>query len=146
MKTVLIATDGSAASREAVEFGVERAEEEKATVVFAHALSLLEVSPDGHTGVPHRPVRAEDDEALAEAVELATRKGVPCKTELLVGLPEDELVALADSVDADLIVVGSRQLGRVKRAMLGSVSQAVLEKTSRPVLLVRASREPAVTV
>lgn len=144
MKTVVIATDGSPESRQAVEVGVEVAAEEQATVVFAHVLSLLQAAPNGTKGVPHRPVRVEDDSALAEAVELATRKGVRCRPELLVGLPEDEIAALADAEDADLIVIGSRGLGPVKQLMLGSISRAVLDKATRPVLVVRGN-DPVTT-
>jgi nucleotide-binding universal stress UspA family protein len=138
MKTLVIATDGSTEAREAVAVGVDLAAEEHAKVIFVHVLSLLGVAPDGSKGMPHRPVRIEDDDALQEAVEVATGKGVPCKLELLVGLPEDEVVALADSVDADLIVMGSRGLRPAKQLALGSISRAVLDRAQRPVLVVRS--------
>ena len=61
------------------------------------------------------------------------------RTELLTGNPIDEIVAYADSIDADLIVVGSRGHGAVG-ARLGSVSQGVLHKARRPVLVFRRAR------
>ena len=58
---------------------------------------------------------------------------------MLRGDPVDEIVAYADTVDADLIVVGSRGHGAVASALLGSVSRGVLREARRPVLVVRAA-------
>jgi nucleotide-binding universal stress UspA family protein len=55
------------------------------------------------------------------------------------GDPAKSLVAVADSWKADLIVVGANEKTLVKRTLLGSVSQAVLERASCPVLIVRDS-------
>ena len=57
----------------------------------------------------------------------------------------DEIVTAADSMDADVIVIGSRGRGRMTSALLGSVSRGVLNESRRPVLIVRGihDREPA---
>jgi len=55
---------------------------------------------------------------------------------LLAGDPADEIVAYADSVDADVIVVGTRGHGPIAGALLGSVSQRVLRDARLPVLVV----------
>jgi nucleotide-binding universal stress UspA family protein len=78
--------------------------------------------------------------ALDEAAALAADAGVTVSTELLTGDPVDEIVAHADSMDADLIVVGSRGHGAVASVLLGSVSQGVLHEARRPVLVVRPRR------
>ena len=57
------------------------------------------------------------------------------ETELVEAPPADALVAAADRHAVDLIVVGSRGLGRL-RATLGSVSHDVLHRADRPVLVV----------
>ena len=69
-------------------------------------------------------------------------------TRLLRGDPADEIVAYADTVDADLIVVGSRGHGAVASALLGSVSRGILREARRPVLVVRgaAARRSRVAV
>ena len=48
------------------------------------------------------------------------------------------MLDVADRTDADVIVVGSRGLGAVKRAILGSVSTRVVGEARRPVLVVPA--------
>jgi nucleotide-binding universal stress UspA family protein len=58
--------------------------------------------------------------------------------------PADALLAVADTHDADLIVVGSRGLGAVHTAIFGSVSKALVTRSHRPVLVVKSPsrREP----
>jgi nucleotide-binding universal stress UspA family protein len=147
MKKILIATDGSESAHEALEFGLELAEEQGATPFIVHVAPAVEVLPYASFGVaaptiPHEPDE-EDRAPLKHAVEIAARKGLDAKTELLVGNPADEIVAFADTIDADLIVVGSRGYGAIASVMLGSVSRGVLHESRRPVLVVRGAHVAA---
>jgi nucleotide-binding universal stress UspA family protein len=54
-----------------------------------------------------------------------------------VGRPDAEIVGLADELGAGLIVLGSRGLGPLRRALMGSVSDSVVRHTHCPVLIVR---------
>ena len=117
MNKILIATDGSASARDSV----------PTTLSF------------GVTGaLPHEPCAA-DRQPLEEAVRLAEGKGVHARSALLVGNSVDEIVAYADSIDADVIVLGSRGHGAIASALLGSVSRDVLHETRRQVLVVRGT-------
>jgi nucleotide-binding universal stress UspA family protein len=49
----------------------------------------------------------------------------------------EEIVELAQSIDAGLIVMGSRGQGRLRRALVGSVSESVLRHAHCPVTIVR---------
>ncbi len=55
---------------------------------------------------------------------------------MLSGDPVDEIVAHAVSLDADLIVLGSRGRGAFASALLGSTSRGVIAEARRPVLVV----------
>ena len=57
---------------------------------------------------------------------------------LRVGRPDEQIVALAEEIGAGLIVMGSRGLGGIRRALMGSVSDAVFSHAHCPVLVVRA--------
>jgi nucleotide-binding universal stress UspA family protein len=141
MKKILIATDGSPPSIEALEFGLDLAAEEEAEALVVHVVPAIDSVPAGGFGMSHGAIVhevTEDDRApLDAAVEIAAQRGLAVTTELLRGSTVRELVAYADAEDVDLIVIGSRGHGALTTALLGSVSLGVLRHTARPVLIVR---------
>jgi nucleotide-binding universal stress UspA family protein len=54
-----------------------------------------------------------------------------------LGRPDAEIVGLAEELGAGLIVLGSRGLGTLRRALMGSVSDSVVRHAHCPVLVVR---------
>ena len=140
MKKILIATDGSPASEEAVEFGVELAGEQDAAVVFVHVVPLVDRIPMSSFGLvgamPHE-LSERDRDALEQAEAVAEQHDVRSTTKLLRGDAVDEIVAYADNLDVDLIVVGSRGHGALASALLGSISRGVLSESKRPVAVIR---------
>jgi nucleotide-binding universal stress UspA family protein len=142
LRRILIATDGSPASEDAVHVGIEYAVTGAAEeVVFVHVVPPIDgmfnaFGPGG--ALPHE--FDDDDRApLEEAQAEAERRGVTSRTKLLKGTDTTagQIVAYAESIDADLIVVGSRGHGAVASTLLGSVSRGVLHESKRPVLVVR---------
>jgi nucleotide-binding universal stress UspA family protein len=147
VETILIATDGSDESERAVELGLELAAEQDAQVVLVHVLPPEAWTWQGPAPIYPRAVFHEPDEdtsVLRPALRLAAERGVPATAELVSGDPVAEIVKTAARFDADLIVLGSRGLGRVKAALLGSVSRGVLAEAKRSVLVVREQRAAAV--
>jgi nucleotide-binding universal stress UspA family protein len=147
MKTMLIATDGSDSAHEALEFGLDLAAEQDARAFVVYVAPAVDVMPYANFAVvaptvPHE-FSEHDRETLNEALEIAVEKDVDVQTELLKGNPADEIVAFADTIDADLIVVGSRGHGAIASALLGSVSRGVLHESRRPVLVVRGTHVAA---
>jgi nucleotide-binding universal stress UspA family protein len=141
MRRILVATDGSVSSTEAIQFGVELAAEHEAELVFVHVVPRLDVVPQSGFGIggafPHEPTTG-DRELLDDAAAVAIEHGVVSTTVLLRGDTVDEIVTYADSHDVDMIVVGSRGRGAVTATLLGSVSRGVLSESRRPVVVVRA--------
>jgi nucleotide-binding universal stress UspA family protein len=143
MKKILIATDGSECSAEAIQFGVELASEHDAQAIFVHVAPATDILPTPGFGlaggVPRVPHELNDyDRApLEEAEQIAEENGVRATSKLLVGHPADEIVAYADSQDVDLIVVGSHGHRALASVLMGSVSRRVLSDSKRPVTIVR---------
>lgn len=143
---ILIAVDESTASEAAIREGLALAAEEGAHVVFVHVVSIVgeQFVPDAHR--PDRVPDREQTQELIDASHKAEELGIPCSTELLVGYAPRQIAALADDLDVDLIVVGSRQLSAIKRFLLGSTSRALIGETARPLLVVPESANvPALT-
>lgn len=61
----------------------------------------------------------------------------PISVEVMFGDPAEEIVKAAERMDADMIVMGSRGLGKLGSALLGSVAGGVLRQAPCPVLVVR---------
>ncbi len=101
-------------------------------VVAIPCVSFAKATPT----IPHK-LTEHDRKPLHEALEIAERRGIVVETELLQGNPAYEIVTYADTIDADLIVVGSCGHGAVASAAIGSVSRGVLLESRRPVLVVR---------
>jgi nucleotide-binding universal stress UspA family protein len=59
------------------------------------------------------------------------------QTHLRIGKPDEEIIDLAEDIGAGLIVMGSRGLGGIRRALMGSVSESVVRHAHCPVLVVR---------
>jgi nucleotide-binding universal stress UspA family protein len=85
--------------------------------------------------VPHE-LEPPDDASLVAALRYASSHAVRAEGKVLSGDPVDEIVAHADSLDADLIVLGSRGRGAFASALLGSTSRGVIGEARRPVLVV----------
>jgi nucleotide-binding universal stress UspA family protein len=140
MNKILIATDGSPEARKAVELGIEIASDHEATVVLVQVIPPVHATPfDPGVRIQAIPeeLRRRRAVALHEAAQLAAEHGVQATFEVLEGNPADEIVAYADSVDADLVVIGSRRRGALAGALLGSVSRDVVRESRRPVLVVK---------
>jgi nucleotide-binding universal stress UspA family protein len=144
MNRILIATDGSPSAREATRFGFQLAAEQDAAATVVSVIPAVDVVPRGGFGITAATVHDVTEaelEPLDDALALARELGVRATCKLLRGDLVDEIVAYADTVDADLIVVGSRGHGALVSSLLGSVSRGVLHEARRPVLVVRAVRE-----
>jgi len=138
MKRILVATDGSDGAQAAVREGLELAGATGASVTFVyvrHEISVLG-SPFYERKLSKQLRRAR--EALDEAMDAAESKGVDAEWDIAEGDVIEQILCAAIYREAELIVVGSRGLGPVTSAMLGSVSKALVEISPIPVLVAKA--------
>jgi nucleotide-binding universal stress UspA family protein len=138
---LVIAADGSGASRRAVSFVVRN----RAMLGARPEVSLVFVDMPVSPAVTRRlgagrvaAWRARNRaEALAAARAALRRAGVPFREVGLVGNAGESIAALARKARADLIVMGSHGRGALRNLILGSVATKVLATCRVPVLIVR---------
>ncbi|KAJ3176986.1 hypothetical protein HDU87_004701 [Geranomyces variabilis] len=65
------------------------------------------------------------------------KAGIKCRAIALRGDPREELVHKTGEINADMLVLGSRGMGTIKRALLGSVSDHCVHNSPCPVVVVR---------
>ncbi|MEV4390930.1 universal stress protein [Nonomuraea sp. NPDC049607] len=142
--TILIAYDGSADSRSAIEFAAKNLAAQPTVVVTVwepllvqmrkYPLAAGAISPETET-----EAQAQAEYYAKEGAELAVAAGLPEVTHRAVADNESiwkTVVDVADEIDASLIVTGSRGLAGVRSVLLGSVSNHVLHHAHRPTLIV----------
>lgn len=143
-KTILVPTDGSAISQQAVAAAIDYARCCGASIV---ALSVAEPYPvvpvvDGalviDPGVDSRELQAQA-RAQAEAVAtLARAAGVPCSAEVALSFePHEEIIAAVARHRCDVIFMASHGRRGIGRLLAGSVTQKVLAYAPVPVLVFR---------
>lgn len=84
-----------------------------------------------------RYYREEGDARLAAARAKLDAAGIAYSSHILVGPVAENIVEKASNTGCDLICIGSRGLGDLGRALLGSTATKVLHLSDLPVLLVK---------
>jgi nucleotide-binding universal stress UspA family protein len=148
--TVLLATDGSEDAKFATTTAVELANSTSSELHVVHVVEVAYVfgASSTWTGVPSgypltdpelEPDIEQQGRKLldAEVDEVRSAGGEVAEAHLRIGDAAAEIVALAEDIEAGLIVMGSRGLGGIRRAVVGSVSEAVFRHAHCPVLVVR---------
>jgi nucleotide-binding universal stress UspA family protein len=130
--SILVATDGSPTAELALERAVALASR------LGAALHAVSVVPDldvaaastGPGGAALAQVHQRHEEgaaaALARAETMAGEQAVPCTAHLEQGNPAACIVAVADRLGVDLVVVGSKGLNPAGHYVIGSVAEQVL--------------------
>lgn len=128
-------------------------DESQATeLVVSHAASLARVTPGTVLHLAHIADPAAEADLSnspfdldrhrnfldARCREAQVKSGVSVFGHLLEGAPADGIVQLAASLDADLVIVGTRDKRGPERWLLGSVAQRVMQRAACPVLVMRA--------
>jgi len=145
-KNILLALDGSHASDLALQQAIAVAKSMQSEV---HAFLVVDTSPE-HVDIFPAVEKAESlaasQKVLDHATQIMLAAQVPFTTRLdpRPASKSDisaRIVAEAASCGADLVVMGTHGRQGVARMVLGSVSEGVVSRTTRPVLLVRSDLE-----
>jgi len=137
MKTIVLGYDDTEPSKRALERAAELSQAFGAKLhVTSVAPTLEPASGRGGGGIdPTDPPEKHLDE-LKRAREYLEGKGVQAEYQAAIGEPADGIVELANQRGADLIVVGTRELGLIQRLLGQSVSDTVAHHAHCDVLIV----------
>ena len=134
---ILLATDGS---KEAQLAATTAADLANSTGSELHVVHVGELRPTflAQTEVEPDELEREAQGQLDEEVRSVEEAGGTVKeAHLRLGKADEEVVELAERMGIGLIVMGSRGRGRIRRALLGSVSESVVRHAHCPVTIVR---------
>ncbi|MEF8853656.1 MAG: universal stress protein [Haloarculaceae archaeon] len=140
-EAILLPTDGSARSTDAVEHAVRVAGED----AVVHALYVVDqrryrAADSDTTEEVRRSLELEADRALDDARTRLEEHGLAVETVQRDGIPHREIVDYAAESDVEVVVMGTHgRTGRDRVANLGSVTQRVVESVELPVLVVDMS-------
>lgn len=148
---VLVATDFSETAAIAVGWATDVARHHGAVLHMVHALTLP--APVGE----YVPATADFGQELLSvaraklngAAEGAREAGLEVELEVPIGLPSQSILRIAETIDADLIVLGTRGLTGFVHLLLGSTAERVVQRARCPVLTVHpgdAERRPLRTI
>jgi nucleotide-binding universal stress UspA family protein len=148
---ILLATDGSWEAQLAASTATDLA---NSTNSELHLLCVAPGNPDPVYHIHEGSLRYETYQQALEAVKAEAQKvldeqvrnvreagGNIKEAHLRIGERRDQaIIHLAEEIGAGLIVMGSRGLGGVRRALMGSVSDSVVRHAHCPVMIVRPEK------
>ena len=149
IRTILVATDFSAAAKRAEERAALLAAEHDARLILLHSIPggalrrLRERLLPGHAGAESRLLEHYRAAVHRLAEDLGGRWRIEVTPRLLAGQPHCEISRAAGDAGADLVVVGARGEHPAIAFFLGSTAERVVRESPVPVLVVRdEAREP----
>lgn len=141
-KRILVPVDFSACSLDALEYGVLIAQRSKASMKLLHVLEPVSYGLDFTLPHPskHESSKTASTKRLSALVSAISSAGLVSDFLILGGLPVDSILDAARTQSTDLIVMGTHGRRGLSHVFFGSVAEAVLRRSSCPVLTVRSPK------
>lgn len=140
MKTILVPTDFSQAADNALKAAKLIAQKTNATIHLANFYSIPVADysyPD--ISMPAEimeQVRKSANEGIAQLTAQLKAEGFAVEATVEMGLVGDEVVALADKIEADLIIMGTTGASGIVNKIVGSNAAHVMQRTNRPIIMI----------
>jgi nucleotide-binding universal stress UspA family protein len=142
LERILVPIDFSDCSLDALEYAVQVARRSRASIRLFHVLEPVSYGLDFsllHVAKREK-IREVIGERLSGLAKALAAVQVPTDVELRGGLPSDSILDGAKTMPADLIVMGTHGRRGLSHTLSGSVAEAVLRRSSCPVLTVRSPK------
>ena len=139
-KNILVPIDGSDNSYRALDAALLLSEKLGSNITVIHVMEEVPITHIGSEKILNELLEAykkENQDILLKSTEIANQKGLTIKTFLLQGNPASAILDYNKKEKFDLIIMGSRGLGKFKELILGSVSSKIVHHSTCAVLLIR---------
>jgi nucleotide-binding universal stress UspA family protein len=135
---IVLPVDGSDGSARAVTKALSLAKETGVDITALyvmefHYLTAINLS-DSYPNI-NKLLKKEGNDVLDEVKKQGLKFGVPVKTKLVEGIPDDQIIKEAKK--DDLIVMGCKGRTAQSRILVGSVCEKVLRHSKSPVMVIR---------
>ena len=140
LKKILIPTDFSDHSDQALRWGVSLAEKYSALMLLLHVIPPAMEEVSTHGSASEEIIMELEAKVEARLYEIAltdlddTR---PVEVKIAVGKPAEEILRVAGEEEVDLIVMGAHGHSGLAHVLLGSTAETVLRTAPCPVFTVR---------
>ena len=137
---ILVPIDGSDNSYRALDAALLLSEKLGSNITVIHVMEEVPITHIGSEKMLNELLEAykkENQDILLKCTEIANQKGLTIKTFLLQGNPASVILDYNKKEKFDLVIMGSRGLGKFKELILGSVSSKIVHHSSCAVLLIR---------
>lgn len=140
IKKILVPTDGSDSSMRAADFALKLAKHFMSEIIGIYVIDriiLEEISKVHERHEVEEEIKRKAERCLNYIVKSAEREGLKASSILVEGQPHDQIVRHAESLGADIIIMGSKGRRGTNRILIGSVAERVIEYAPCPVLVMR---------
>lgn len=142
---ILYPTDGSEPAESVLDYSLRIASEHEATI---HILNVADTNQDSLTRIQGEVIdvlEREGEKIVNEAAQRATDRGISVVSEVRQGTPSTSIVEYSQQFDIDLIVMPTHGRSGLKRFLIGSVTERVINTAEAPVITVNPDRDRPLT-
>jgi len=136
MKTILIATDFSAASRNASLYGAELAKALKAKIILCNAYTVPQPGGALNVSISRYDIMMQTDKRLLDEADVLDPTKEMIETICDEGVAEDVIVNIANEKKVDFIVTGMKGSGNSLKKIFGSTVTSLIKISNIPVIVV----------
>ncbi len=143
LSSILVPLDSSPLSERALPWAMSLARKTDARVTLVSVIDVNQVA--AYAGIDRQPdlLAGLEDEArdlareyLDEVVRRVRSQGIRATWEVRLGRPSDEIIRIAETTAADLVVMSTHGRGGIRRWAFGSITDDVLQRGSTPVMII----------
>ncbi len=136
MKTVLIATDFSNASRNASSYGIALARAIDAGVFLFNSYKVPTSAAGLNVNISRYDVMMQTEKRLLDEANMLDAENKEIKIICDEGLPEDAIIKIANEKKVDFIITGMKGKGKNLKKIFGSTATSLSKKANIPVIIV----------